>query len=304
MYDVAMTFAASLRPMRSALRSRGSAAACAVLGTTVLLSAGPTHADPVTVVNALRAEGCGREPSVEALVQPDPILDDVARALSRNYDLEGAIERAAYPAASSTSFHVRGSREDETVRRILAERYCASINDPRYDEIGVYARGDETWIVLGVRQSSLLPTLETDAVAERVLALVNGARAQARWCGLDRYEAARPLALSSLLNDAAAAHARDMATRGSLGHRGSDTSAPSDRITRTGYRWQASGENLAAGQRDPDAAVAAWLQSPAHCATLMNPHFTETGVAFALAPSKNPAIYWTQVFAAPLNSSP
>jgi uncharacterized protein YkwD len=31
----------------------------------------------------------------------------------------------------------------------------------------------------------------------------------------------------------------------------------------------------------------------------MNANFTETGVAFALAPGKNPAVYWTQVFAAP-----
>ena len=31
----------------------------------------------------------------------------------------------------------------------------------------------------------------------------------------------------------------------------------------------------------------------------MKPRFTETGIAFALAPGKNPAVYWTQVFAAP-----
>ena len=31
----------------------------------------------------------------------------------------------------------------------------------------------------------------------------------------------------------------------------------------------------------------------------MGPQFTEMGVAYALAPSENPAIYWAQVFAAP-----
>jgi uncharacterized protein YkwD len=45
--------------------------------------------------------------------------------------------------------------------------------------------------------------------------------------------------------------------------------------------------------------VSAWLDSPGHCATLMSPLYAETGIAFALAPGKNPAIYWTQVFAAP-----
>ena len=70
-------------------------------------------------------------------------------------------------------------------------------------------------------------------------------------------------------------------------------------MTRAGYVWQASGENVAAGQPDAESAVAAWLDSPGHCATLMEPRFTETGIAFALAPGKNPAVYWTQVFAAP-----
>ena len=60
-----------------------------------------------------------------------------------------------------------------------------------------------------------------------------------------------------------------------------------------------SGENLAAGQRDADAVVASWLESPGPCATLMDARYTETGTAFALAPAKNPSVYWTQDFAAP-----
>jgi uncharacterized protein YkwD len=31
----------------------------------------------------------------------------------------------------------------------------------------------------------------------------------------------------------------------------------------------------------------------------MGSFFTQTGIGFALAPSKNPSIYWTQVFAQP-----
>ncbi|HJR68496.1 MAG TPA: CAP domain-containing protein, partial [Gammaproteobacteria bacterium] len=67
----------------------------------------------------------------------------------------------------------------------------------------------------------------------------------------------------------------------------------------TGYAWRGSGENVAAGQRTAEEVVEAWLDSPGHCATLMEPKFTETGIAFALAPGKNPDVYWTQVFAAP-----
>jgi uncharacterized protein YkwD len=283
---------------RSIRRRPGYLVVCALIGTAALLSAPVLRADPVTVINALRTGGCDAQPAVGRRVQRDNALDDVARELSRNNRLQDAFGRVDYAAASSTSFHVRGSREDDAVRTILARRYCAAINDPRYTELGMFQRGDETWIVLAVRRAAQ-PSLEPTAVAQRVLELVNAARAEPRKCGRNAYDAAQPLSLSVVLTDAALGHARDMAERGSLDHRGSDGSNSGDRITRAGYAWQASGENIAAGQRDADAAVAAWLASPGHCATLMGPHFTEMGVAFALAPAKNPAIYWTQVFAAP-----
>ena len=185
-----------------------------------------------------------------------------------------------------------------------AARHCRALGDPRYDEVGVFEDGDEAWIVLAVRQPAPPPPLQTAAVERQVLALVNAARARARNCGRNRYEAAQALTLSARLNAAALGHARDMAARGAVGHDGSDGSRSGDRITRAGYAWRASGENVAAGQRDADAVVAAWLSSPGHCATLMGPHFTHMGIAFSLAPSQNPGIYWTQVFAAPLAENP
>jgi uncharacterized protein YkwD len=271
----------------------------AVLAAGALMPAPALRADPIGVVNALRMEGCGEQAAVGTRVLPHPALFDVARELSRDEELEAAFERAGYPAASAASFHTTGSRNDADIRRMLAARHCRALGDPRYDEIGAFELGDETWIVLAVRRPPPPPPLQTAAVERQVLALVNAARARARDCGRDRYQAAQALTLSPTLNAAALGHARDMAARGSLGHDGSDGSRSGDRISRAGYAWQASGENVAAGQRDADAVVAAWLGSPGHCATLMGPHFTEMGIAFSLAPSENPDIYWTQVFAAP-----
>jgi uncharacterized protein YkwD len=205
-----------------------------------------------------------------------------------------------YPVASSTSFHLRGSSDDAVIRRMLAERYCAAINDPKFTELGVQQSGAETWIVMAGRAAQPFVALQDPAaVAQRVLELVNAARAAPRECGRDAFAAASPLKLSLTLTAAASLHSLDMAARGSLGHEGSDGSASGERMTRAGYVWQASGENVAAGQPDADSVVAGWLRSPGHCATLMNARFTETGIAFALAPDKNPAVYWTQVFAAP-----
>ncbi len=165
-------------------------------------------------------------------------------------------------------------------------------------ELGAYRRADETWIVLATPLPKA-PVLEPAAQAARVLKLVNAARAEERKCGRRSFVPAPALKPSAVLASAAAAHARDMAEHAELTHTGSDGSKPADRITRAGYEWRASGENVASGQRDADAVVAEWLESPGHCANIMEPNFTEMGVAFVQVPGANPSIYWAQSFATP-----
>ncbi len=276
------------------------AALAAQRSSAFLLAPFAARTDPAAIIDGLRAEGCGSVAAAGAVARRASALDAAARELARDAKLGDALARVGYPVTSSTSFHVRGSRDDAVIRGMLVERYCQLINDPKFSEFGVHQSGTETWIVMAGRATVPFAALQDPAaVAQRVLELVNAARAEARECGRERYAAAAPLALSTTLTAAASLHSLDMAARGSLAHEGSDGSASGDRMTRAGYVWQASGENIAAGQADAESAVAAWLGSPGHCATLMQPAFTETGLAFALAPGKNPAVYWTQVFATP-----
>lgn len=290
-----MAFAADVR----ALRANRASGAVALAATAALLPFA-AHADPADVVNALRKQGCAGVAPAGSAARRDSALDAAARELAGKAELGAALARVGYPAARSTSFTVRGSAADEVVRNLLAQRYCTAINDRRFTEVGFHQRGDSTWIVLAGRMAQPFAALQDPpAVAARVFELVNAARGTARDCGRDHFAAAPPLTYSTVLTAAASLHSLDMAARGRLGHDGSDGSVSGDRITRAGYAWQGSGENVAAGQPSAEAVVAAWLSSPGHCATLMEPKFTETGVAFALAPGKNPDVYWTQVFAAP-----
>lgn len=282
---------------RSARSKPGYFTMSVLVGAAALMIAQAARADAHAVVNTLRTQGCAGNPGIGTTVQRHEALDDVAQELARR-SLSDAIKRVGYLAMSSTSFHVRGSREDQEIRRALAERYCAAVNDSRYSELGVFQSGDNTWVVLAAPMPAP-PVLDPAAVEQRVLELVNLARAEGRKCGRDTYDAAPPLLLSATLTLVALHHASDMAARGSLGHAGSDGSTSAERITRAGYQWVASGENIAAGQRDADTVVAGWLESPPHCATLMGPSFKEMGIAFALAPSGNPSIYWAQEFGAP-----
>lgn len=286
---------AAALPQAHSLRREALAALAALAALPATL-----HADPAAVVNALRRDGCGRQPAVGSLLQRDSGLDAAARELARGATLEAALARVGYPVASSRSLHVRGSSDDAAIRSAIEGRYCDGVSDAKLAELGVHQRGGETWIVLASRSELPFAALQNPAaVAEHVLTLVNAARAAPRRCGRQEFAAAAPLAIAPALMAAASLHSLDMAGRGSLSHDGSDGSTSGERMTRAGYVWRAAGENIASGQRDAETVVRGWLDSPGHCATLMDARFTETGIAFALAQNKNPAVYWTQVFGAP-----
>jgi uncharacterized protein YkwD len=135
-------------------------------------------------------------------------------------------------------------------------------------------------------------------VRARVVDLVNDARSHARRCGRERFAAAAPLEVSRKLNEAAADHARDMARRKYFEHRGRDGSEPRDRVLRAGYKSRLTGENIALGPESAEEVVAGWLDSPGHCANIMDPRFQEIGVGLATG-KKRGQIYWVQNFGTP-----
>lgn len=129
-----------------------------------------------------------------------------------------------------------------------------------------------------------------------MLDAVNIARASSRSCGGQRYAAAPALKWSCPLATAASRHSRDMATHDFMSHIGSDGLKLGDRVSAVGYSWSAIGENVAAGQRSVDTVMQSWLQSPGHCANIMNPAYRDLGAAFAASGNSRYSPYWTQVF--------
>jgi uncharacterized protein YkwD len=140
-------------------------------------------------------------------------------------------------------------------------------------------------------------------VRARVVTLVNAARSHGRRCGSERFAAAPPLSASPKLNDAATAHARDMARTNYFEHRGADGSQPKDRVIRAGYQPRLTGENIAFGPESAEEAVAGWLASPGHCANIMDPRFQQIGVGLGVGRGRA-RIYWVQDFGAPRIGEP
>lgn len=98
-----------------------------------------------------------------------------------------------------------------------------------------------------------------------------------------------PLVWHEDLSQVARAFSIDMVERDFFSHTCPDGTLPWDRIDEAGIPWFAAGENIAAGQRTPEAVVAAWMNSPGHRANILNPNFTHLGVGFH-------DFYWTQKF--------
>lgn len=154
------------------------------------------------------------------------------------------------------------------------------------------------WAPVSLAADAVVARESNARVRARVIALVNEARSHSRRCGSDRFPAAAPLGESRLLNEAAAAHARDMARRKYFEHRGRDGSQPKDRVRRAGYESRLTGENIALGPESAEEVVGGWLSSPGHCANIMDARFEHIGVGLG-AGRKRGQIYWVQNFGTP-----
>ncbi len=134
---------------------------------------------------------------------------------------------------------------------------------------------------------------EAEAWRDEVLRLVNEHRAQA---GLT------PLRLNATLEQQAADYACELIEYDYFDHVNPVTgSTLVDRAQAVGYDYLVIGENLAAGQRGPQEVVDAWMNSEGHRANILDPRYSEIGIAVRVGGSYG--IYWVQVFGRPAPSN-
>jgi uncharacterized protein YkwD len=275
----------------------------ALLAATLLatLALAPAHADELAdLINAYRAapgscQGAPAAPAAPLAAEP---------ALSRIWIgpatfLESALKRIGYAADHADAISVSGPQDAREAMDAIRARYCRTLLSDGYSAVGTAHRGAEWQVVLAHRED-IPPLPDQQAAGDDILRLVNAARAQPRACGSQHFGAAGPLRWNPALAEAALAHSSELAAHHYFSHVERNGSAPADRVARTGYAWSRVGENIAAGQRSALEAVQGWLDSPGHCANIMNPAFTETGAAYAVSPDNaNRTAYWTQEFARP-----
>ncbi|MGL6244580.1 CAP domain-containing protein [Pseudomonas sp.] len=252
----------------------------------------------VESINIYRSQpqGCGGQASSEL----PPLTSDPRLVLSASgpVDLQQAMARASYPMVSVQAITLSGPRDAQSAMTAIKESFCQVALDPQFTDVGVSHEGRDWRIVLA---RPLLTARLGDAATEgqKLLELLNAARAQPRQCGGQPFAATTPLAWNATLAAAAEAHTRSMANNNFFDHKDRDGRTPGDRAELAGYNYQEIGENIAAGQDTPRKVVDGWLASAGHCANLMNPKFRELGAAYAVDPKSGAGIYWTAMFGTP-----
>jgi uncharacterized protein YkwD len=277
-----------------------------VVCLAMLMAAGSTaHAQPSTAshptllraLNTLRQQGCDKSTRPAEPVRENAALSRAAALLARGSTLDAALKGGGYRAIRATQITVRGAAGATALTPRSLGKTCRSVMPDEFQEAGFHQSGNQTWVVLAAPFSPPSAT-QADDVEERVLALVNAARARPQRCGSQAFAAAAPLRLNPTLQSVASSHAAEMARYSYFSHTGRDGSTVDGRATLAGYPWRHIGENIAAGQMTADAVVRGWINSPGHCANIMSPAYSEMGAAFVVNQQSSMGIYWAQVFGA------
>ena len=118
--------------------------------------------------------------------------------------------------------------------------------------------------------------------AAQVVSLVNAERAK--------------YGLSALTMDSsvtAAAQVRAGELYRSFSHTRPDGRSCFTALREAGASYSGAGENIAYGQRSPEAVMQAWMNSSGHRANILSNKYTKIGVGYTV---KNGVTYWTQMF--------
>jgi uncharacterized protein YkwD len=251
----------------------------------------------VDAINSFRnqAQRCGDQVFQEL----PPLNVDTRLVLSATsaVDLQQAMARATYPMVNVQAISLSGPRDAQAAMGTIQESFCRVVLDPQFVDIGVSREGRD-WRIVLARPLLTARLGNSQDEGQKLLALINSARAQPQQCGAQAMAATTPLTWQPALASAAENHSRGMANNNFFDHMDRDGRMPGDRAELAGYSGQQIGENIAAGQGNVRKVVDGWLASPGHCANLMNPGFHELGAAYAVDPKSDAGIYWTAMFGA------
>jgi len=132
-------------------------------------------------------------------------------------------------------------------------------------------------------QPTPAPSTSTlSAYEQKVVTLTNQERAK---------QGLPALKVDSALSKVARIKSQDMYNANYFSHTSPTYGSPFDMMKRFGISYRTAGENIAMGQKTPEAVVQAWMNSAGHRANILNSSYTHIGIGYVAG--KN---IWTQQF--------
>jgi hypothetical protein len=207
-----------------------------------------------------------------------------------------AVGAQRLPRASAAGLHISGP-ESSTVQSLRRTR-CASVSERDLNDIGVYQRGLDTWLLMAsayvVPSSAQAPVLSARSWNSSIKLRASGAR-----CGERSFGPAPPVNFPALLAGVAYDHALDMANTAISSIRiWPGTRPPIGSVQPAIARsWLGKTSRTArkplmrsckAGWTVPATAKTSWMPASGKWASLLLP-----------ARPPNEGLYWVQVLAAP-----
>ena len=168
------------------------------------------------------------------------------------------------------------------------------------DESAVFDAGPQEPQIVGVPDIAYCSSVGVwdDAFItkeEELLVLVNDVRAKGAHCGPHGLKAPTgPLDMEGSLRCAARVHSLDMNERNFFAHNNPSGQTPWYRIAQAGYTQSPVGENIAFGSSTAEGVMEQWMNSPGHCANIMEPSYDYMGAGYL-----DGTVYghtWTQTF--------
>lgn len=163
-------------------------------------------------------------------------------------------------------------KQDTTKQAIPDQNQQANENTKREEKAGTPPPPDE-------KQAQQTRIGE---FAQRVIDLTNKER---------EANGLKPLTHDPELSRVAQQKSVDMHQNNYFSHTSPTYGSPFDMMRDFGIEYKTAGENIAQGQRTPEAVVEAWMNSSGHRANILNPDFTHIGVGV-----EQDEYHWTQMF--------
>ncbi|MBP3436344.1 MAG: SafA/ExsA family spore coat assembly protein [Clostridia bacterium] len=129
-----------------------------------------------------------------------------------------------------------------------------------------------------------IPTADSSVLSyeKEVVRLVNEIRVQ---------NGLKELTYNWELSRVARYKSQDMKDNRYFSHTSPVYGTPFQMMKSFGITYKSAGENIARGQKSPQAVVNAWMNSSGHRANILNASFTQIGVGYVANGN-----YWTQMF--------